>query len=264
MLRTVTLDPSDLARTAASVLEAWRAGLIVVVKASGAPPDVHSIYDALLPRIGTPHYLAEDARLGSREVQRTEALWMEVRYDPRFPQAYRHSPNAQPLHTDGAYIPTFPNATLMCCVASAKRGGETVFIAAEQLVDALQAERPDLLQSLRTVAMPHARSGDRRVHTVIRRERGQLLLNWNYYCVAPDCDASVLELRDRFAAFLRESPAVRAALVEVKLQPGDAVVWKDNRLLHGRNAFEAHEASERFLWKCAVDVGVFSAPQTAR
>jgi alpha-ketoglutarate-dependent taurine dioxygenase len=50
---------------------------------------------------------------------------------------------------------------------------------------------------------------------------------------------------------------VRTAIHEVKLRPGDAVVWKDERVLHGRNAFRATEASERFLWKCAVDVGVF-------
>lgn len=263
MLRTVTLYPSDLARTAASVLEAWRVGHIVLIKASGVLADVRATYDALLPRIGTPHYLAEDVRAGSREMQRTGAIWMEVRYDPRFPDAYRHSPNAQPLHTDGSYIGSFPNAALLCCVHSAGQGGETVFITGEQLVGALQAERPDLLEALQTVTMPHARSGDRRLDTVIRREGEELLLNWNYYCVAPDCDATALELRERFAAFLRESPAVRAALVEVKLQPGDAVIWKDNRLLHGRNAFEAHEVSERFLWKCAVDVGVFSKPQAA-
>jgi len=46
--------------------------------------------------------------------------------------------------------------------------------------------------------------------------------------------------------------------VPIKLAPGDAVVWKDERLLHGRNAFQADKMGERFLWKCAVDVGVFA------
>ena len=68
-----------------------------------------------------------------------------------------------------------------------------------------------------------------------------------------------MALRERFAAFLRDSPSVRRDMLALKLRPGDAVVWKDERLLHGRNAFVAHAMSERFLWKCAVDVGVFGA-----
>ena len=256
MLTHVTLDPARLDASAEAVRSAWRESLVVAIRAAAPLPDVRATYDAFLPRIGTPHYLAEDVRAGDRSVQRTGELWMEVRYDPAFPDAYRHSPNAQPLHTDGSYIPSFPNATLMCCVASAAQGGETVFLTAEALVEALGRERPELLADLEAVVMPHARSGDRRELPVIRREGGELRLNWNYYCVAGDADPVAAALRERFFEYLRTSEAVRAAIVPVKLAPGDAVVWKDERLLHGRNAFAAAAAGERFLWKCAVDVGV--------
>lgn len=259
MLTHVTLDPARLDESAAAIRRAWREALVVAIRAAAPLADVRATYDALVPRIGTPHYLAEDVRAGDRSVQRTGELWMEVRYDPAFPDAYRHSPNAQPLHTDGSYIPSFPNATLMCCVANAAQGGETVFLSAEALVAALRRERPDLLEALETVPMPHARSGDRRELPVIRRERGELLLNWNYYCVAGDCGAPAAELRERLFEYLRTSEAVRAAIVPVKLAPGDAVVWRDERLLHGRNAFVATSVGERFLWKCAVDVDVFAA-----
>src|SRR5690606_26970012 len=115
-----------------------------------------------------------------------------------------------------------------------------------------------LLRELETITMPHARSGDRRELPVIRRgAEGELRLNWNYYCVAGDCGAPAAALRERFFAYLQASPAVRAAIVAVKLAPGAAVVWRDERLLHGRNAFVATEIAERFLWKCAVDVDVF-------
>lgn len=259
MLTHVTLDPARLDDAALAVRRAWRTALVVVIRPSAPLPDVRATYDALLPRIGTPHHLAEDVRAGDRSVQRTGELWMEVRYDPAFPDAYRHSPNAQPLHTDGSYIPTFPNATLMCCVANADRGGETIFITAEALAEALGRERPDLRSALEAVTMPHARSGDRRALPVIRREGGELRLNWNYYCVAGDCGPEAAALRERFFEYLQASPAVRAAIVPVKLAPGDAVVWKDERVLHGRNAFVATEVAERFLWKCAVDVDVFEA-----
>jgi alpha-ketoglutarate-dependent taurine dioxygenase len=258
VLRNVPLDPADLRKTSAAILDAWRDSLVVAIKAGGPVGEVRATYDALLPQIGTPHFLAEDVRAGDRGVQRTGELWFEVRYDPAFPDAYRHSLNAQPLHTDGSYIPTFPNATLMCCVANADEGGETIFIKAEDLVAALRAEQPTLLELLETVPMPHSRSGDHRVHPVIRHEQGELRLNWNYYCVATDCPQAVLDLRERFFAFLRDSPGVARALTAVKLMPGDGVVWKDERVLHGRNAFRANAVSERFLWKCAVNVGVFA------
>lgn len=260
MLTHVTLDPARLDDGALAIRRAWREARVVVIRPSTPLPDVRATYEALVPRIGTPHHLAEDVRAGDRSVQRTGELWMEVRYDPAFPDAYRHSPNAQPLHTDGSYIPAFPNATLMCCVASAARGGETIFITAEALAEALRRERPDLLEALETVTIPHARSGDRRELPVIRRgAAGELRLNWNYYCVAADCSAPAAELRERLFAYLQASEAVRAALVPVKLAPGEAVVWHDERVLHGRNAFAATEVAERFLWKCAVDVDVFEA-----
>src|SRR5262249_53270405 len=144
-------------------------------------------YDELLPHIGTPKYFAEDVRAGNRDVQRTNELWTEVRYDPTFTDAYRHSKNGQPLHTDGSYVPEYPNATLMCCVANADDGGETIFISNQALVDCLKRERPDLLQGLMNTEMPHARSGDRRVLPVIRLLDDGYWLNWNYYCVAKDC-----------------------------------------------------------------------------
>lgn len=264
MLTQVTLDPSQLDASAQALRRAWRESLVVVVRPAAPLPDVRAAYDAFLPRIGTPHYLAEDVRAGDRGVQRTGGLWMEVRYDPAFPDAYRHSLNAQPLHTDGSYIPSFPNATLMCCVANAAEGGETVFITAEALVAALRAEQPALLEELETLTMPHARSGDRRELPVIRRGAGgELRVNWNYYCVADDCSSQAASLRQRFFAYLQGSRAVREAIAPVKLAPGDAVVWHDERLLHGRNAFQASAVGERFLWKCAVDVDVFAGPDGA-
>jgi alpha-ketoglutarate-dependent taurine dioxygenase len=64
-------------------------------------------------------------------------------------------------------------------------------------------------------------------------------------------------LADRFFDYLATSPLVRSHIQAVKLAPGDAVTWKDRRVLHGRNGFLATQESERFLWKCAIDVGQF-------
>ena len=50
---------------------------------------------------------------------------------------------------------------------------------------------------------------------------------------------------------------VNERIKAVLLTPGDAVTWKDREVLHGRNAFVANRESERFIWKCAIDIGNF-------
>jgi alpha-ketoglutarate-dependent taurine dioxygenase len=244
---------------AKTLIKAWQNCKVIHIRIPDlAPENVLEYYNCLLPQISTPYALAEDVKVGDRTQQRTGEIWMEVRYDPTYPGAYRHSANAQPLHTDGSYVSCFPNASLMCCVANASEGGETVFLDSDILVKILQEENSNLLSSLQEVSIPHARSGDRRNLPVLRHEQGRWRVNWNYYCVDLSADASILQLRETFQQFLLNSPGVRKGLVPIRLQPGDAVVWKDDELLHGRNAFTAHAASERFLWKCALDVGVFA------
>src|SRR3546814_16351382 len=58
------------------------------------------------------------------------------------------------------------------------------------------------------------------------------LVSWNYYCVDPNVDAEGRALADRFFNYLRASPLVKERTHAVKLGPGDAVTWKDRRVLH--------------------------------
>jgi alpha-ketoglutarate-dependent taurine dioxygenase len=230
---------------------------VIVLRSVDQIDDPKSFYNQNFPYIGKPAQLAEDVTVGGREDQRTGEVWTEVRYDPDFPDAYRHSLNAQPLHTDGSYIPDFPNATLMTCVTNAGQGGETTFIDGDDVVAALQAEAPDLLDALTSRILPHERTGDRRDEKVIDLREDGVWVNWNYYCVDAKVDATGRETADRFFKFLQSSPMIKEKTIPVKLAPGDGVTWKDRRILHGRNGFIANQVSERFLWKCAVDVGNF-------
>lgn len=260
MLWTVTLDPENPKVAFDDLCKAWQVdeNRVFVIRASDDIPNVRDLYTSWFSSIGTPVALAEDATLGDREHQRSGEIWMEVRYDPTIPDAYRHSANAQPLHTDGSYIPDFPNATLMTCVANAGEGGETTFISSEDIIAALSAEQPELLEYLTTHKILHARSGDRREEKVIDPEPQIPLVNWNYYCLADSISPEDRQAADAFFEFLKESPAIQEKIIPVKLSPGDAVTWKDREVLHGRNGFVASQESERFLWKCAIDVANFS------
>lgn len=242
-----------------ALVEAWKnpGNKVFVLRTDDRISDMREFLSENFQYLGKPVPLAEDVKAGDRNHQRTGELWFEVRYDPRHPNAYRHSSNAQPLHTDGSYIPDFPNASLLSCVANAGEGGETTFIDSADLVAALEAEDPDLLRQLTTTDMPHSRSGDTRTERIIEQRDGRYFVNWNYYCVAPSASDEQRALADRFFAFLSTSPMVRERTKGVLLTPGDAVTWKDREVLHGRNAFVANAESERFIWKCAIDIGNF-------
>jgi alpha-ketoglutarate-dependent taurine dioxygenase len=231
---------------------------VFVLRANQELENVQFHYQSIFPSLGTPRAFAEDVGAGDRNNQRTGQIWMEVRYDPKFPDAYRHSSNAQPLHTDGSYIPGYPNSTLLACVVNAGVGGETTFLDLPDLVNILESENPELLHQLRTVVVPHSRSGDSRISRILEGEGRDARIYWNYYCVAKDANSLAREVADKFHEFLGSSVEVKRRILPVKLGPGDGVLWKDDELLHGRNGFKATQMSERFIWKCAFDVGVYS------
>src|SRR5262249_45698880 len=139
----------------------------------------------------------------------------------------------------------------------ASEGGETIFLPGIALVGILNRRAPDLINKLRSRPITHRRSGDERTeHVIHEASTGEVFLNWNYYCV-DRTSPQVSQLAEDFFSFLASDPEVQAACVPIGLRPGDAVLWKDDRLLHGRKAFNAETVGERFIWKCAVDVGVW-------
>jgi alpha-ketoglutarate-dependent taurine dioxygenase len=262
MLWQQDFSASALEAPCRALVDAWRdpAKKVFVLRATqpiGSAESVRDLYESMFPNLGSPRAFAEDVRAGDRDHQRTGNVWMEVRYDPDYPDAYRHSANAQPLHTDG-YIPTYSNSTLLACVANAGEGGETTFLDLPDLIGALESENPLLLRRLRHTEVPHARSGDRRESCIIEGKEASARIYWNYYCVAKDADAEARALAEEFHSFLASSPTVAERTLPVKLGPGDGVLWKDDELLHGRNSFKPTRTSDRFIWKCAFDVGVFA------
>lgn len=255
MLTTVKLpaasSPDDCAK---AVLDAWPSSRVVHLAGVMPSVDLRDFYGRMFDRVGYAAPLAEDVLVGDRDNQRTGDIWMQVRYDPTFPDAYRHSANAQPLHTDGSYIPGFPNAGFLACKAMPSAGGATIFVDGRHVVEALDAEAPELRSTLESIPIPHARSGDRRVEPFLRFDGDEPVLNWNYYCVDPDADQDILALRETLFTFLNNSPHIKDHTRRVKLSPGEAVLWKDDRILHGRDSFDPEETSDRFLWKAQVQV----------
>ena len=246
MIRQIDLEPDATPQACAEAVQSsWPTAAVLHLKGVKPDGDLRAFYEEFFSHVGKAIPLAEDASMtNDRNKQRTGGIWFEVRYDPDIPDAYRHSSNAQPLHTDGSYIPSFPNAGILACQAMPEAGGATTFVDGSDIVEALRNERPDLLRRLEATDLPHARSGDRRVEPVIRYERGEPLLNWNYYCVDPACSQDLHALKQEFFDFLAASETIRERTRSVLLRPGEAVLWKDDRILHGRQAFNAHAPAD--------------------
>lgn len=260
MLATLRLRADATPKAIAQrVLEAHPSSKVIHISGVKPEEDLREFYWRFFEEVGQPVALAEDVTLGDRGQQRTGGFWMEVRYDPAFPNAYRHSANAQPLHTDGSY--TSPESVglvrsdhavgygFLGCVAMSASGGATTFIDAEDLVAVMREETPELLARLSVTNMPHARSGDRKVAKVIDLSGAEPRVNWNYYCVDPEANGEIQGLKENFHSFLMKSDGIARSLIPVKMLPGDAVIWKDDYVLHGRESFDPEVTSARFLWK---------------
>lgn len=184
----------------------------------------------------------------SRDHKPFEAEWWDIRYDPDNANVYRHSATAQPLHTDNAFHADPPNGALFFCERQARSGGATTFLDGDVLQDVARREDPDLERELRTRPIQFARGDVPGQRTVVIGERtGRPILNWNYYRVVPGQGAEVESLRQRFFEFLRRRFESADELIRVRLAEGEAMVFKEQRLLHGREAFEPDAAHPRLI-----------------
>ena len=243
-------EPQQIAQR---IIEATKDNYIVHIR--NVPfegEELHSFYDEVTKNVGACLELGET--VGSVSVGER---WTYVCYDPAVENAYRSSANAQPLHTDGAYQLESPDATCMYCITNASIGGETVFIFAEQLIKTMQMENPELLDQLCTTPVCFSRAfvngENKKTRRIIEQdEKGNLTLTWNYYRVDPESSAEVKEMCESFHTYLQEKIMGTDKLMKLHLKPGEAVLWLDEKLLHGRNSFIAHNYGDRNLAKICL------------
>ena len=257
MIQNFLINNSINNKTVNSILQTWsdQSKKVFHIRANLSKSDIRDYYENFARKIGELKFLAEDVSLGDREKQRANKIWMEVRYDSSIKDAYRHSSNPQPLHTDGSYISNYPNSTLMCCVSNSAIGGETTFLNVKELVQILKMKNPELLEFLLTTKVLHERSGDRKNKKILEFKNGKYNINFNYYCISKKNSKKIFENVNFFFNLLNNSKEIKETTMAIKLNVGDAIFWKDSEVLHGRNGFYPTKTSDRFLWKCALEVG---------
>lgn len=210
--------------------------------------DLDHFWDLVSDTIGDCLLLSEDPVTGKRIGRK----WIEIRYDSKIQNAYRHSKNAQPLHTDGSYVGESPYISFFYCINQAAEGGATVFLDSDELIDLLKQEDPTLLDDLCKTTVCFAKDQDFKCRPVIDFDADGANLNFNYYCVDPNETNFAKELVERFHQFLQTKVVAQDKTYPIKLNPGEAVFFHDDRLIHGRKSFTATKDSDRFFWKSAL------------
>lgn len=224
---------------------------VVRITPMSVPSDLREYYNALVEEIGTPVPIAEDYALGGAP---TGDRWSEIRYRSDVPdlEAFRHSKNAQPLHTDESYVSTAAGVMLFYCEAAAPRGGETTFVSGRALVDYMTAEAPELLERIKSVNVRYQKADDFKDRPILEiADDGTVDLNFNYFCLGPDPDPVAEKLNQDFYDFV-ETQLPSELIVPVGLQPGEGVTWRDDLVLHGRTSFDAVETGDRTIWKTGL------------
>ena len=257
MIKQYTIKEDFNKKIAKSIIDAWMIEDNKVFHLiSNTPKDrIRDFYEKIGNMVGKYKLLAEDVNLGDRSNQQANKIWMDVRYDSNINDAYRHSSNPQPLHTDGSYNPNFPNATIMCCVTNTSSGGETIFLDLKKLVEILKQDDPELLEFLFIEDILHERTNYTNKKKILFIENKKLKINFNYFCVSKKNSEKSLKNVEKFFKFINTSEKIKKNISPIKLNAGEAVFWKDSEILHGRNSFIPKKDSDRFLWKAAIEIG---------
>jgi len=211
---------------------------------------LRACYDRVVEAMGEPVDIAESYSEGGAP---TGERWSEIRYNHEIPdmEAFRHSKNAQPLHTDESYVSTGIGVMVFYCAQAASSGGETVFVDGPVLAEHLASNDPELFEALTSVTVEYRKADDAKAMPILRVDGGEPLLNFNYFCVGEQQSQAAIDLNLRFHRYL-EDELPQELIHPVGLARGDSVAWRDDLVLHGRNSFAAEKTGDRTIWKTGV------------
>ncbi len=211
--------------------------------------DKRSYFEKLADSIGNYYDVSED--LGSGEIQ--NGRWVDITFDPQFPNRYRSSKTRFHLHTDASYYPIQNNMQYFYCEAMAAVGGATTFIDTRTLVELLLLdERNELLERLQNVDVCFSKFERKKTRPILIKEGDDWRINYNYNRIDADNTEEAKKIALDFFEFLENRVQEAGVVTAVKLQPGEAVFFNDEKILHGRNAFFAHNTGERRLVKGTI------------
>lgn len=168
------------------------------------------------------------------------------------------------LHSDEPYRIEMPAITFFHVLKQSDAGGDSIMVDGAWLAETLRQRDPAAFETLASVPARHnrtlkeGRAFDMQAPVIARDDYGQVSgIRINDRGMAPvDCAPEMVE---PFYDALRKLLAMMydgEGRVTVKLQPGEMMVFNNQRLLHGREGFDPAR-SHRHVRSCHVDLDEF-------
>jgi gamma-butyrobetaine dioxygenase len=162
-------------------------------------------------------------------------------------------------HTDNPYREPVPGIQLLHCLVNETTGGWSTLVDALAVTEQLALDDPDALTLLRTVPVTFRfRDADTELvtsRTVVAVDDTGAITGLHY---SPRLDHLPLLPEAEVVAYQRARCRLAELLVDpafelrFALQPGQVLVFANDRVLHGRTAFDPQEGS-RHLQGCYID-----------
>lgn len=176
------------------------------------------------------------------------------------------SADAQDPHTDDPYRYTPSGVSILHCIEPADSGGESMLVDGFGVAEKLRDDDPDSFELLSTIAVPFVR------YRPVAFEQGDdVHLVADASVIALDRDGEVAGIRFHQRAFgpFDIDPAIMGAYYRAviqfgrsvndpgnvwqhRLSPGEAIVYDNQRILHGRTALLG-SAGRRHVRLCTID-----------
>ncbi|HWA30688.1 MAG TPA: TauD/TfdA family dioxygenase [Rhizomicrobium sp.] len=191
-----------------------------------------------------------------RETNYGRLFEVRVTFDP---DNLANTNRALEAHTDNPYRDPAPTLQLLHCIRNAGGGGATFFLDGFALAEAFHETHPEDFHRLATTPVPFAfTSGDggryeARAPVIRLAADGAIAgIRFNHRSLAPvDLEpVQTAQWYGSYWAFVRKA-AENARQFKLDMKPGDIVIFDNERILHGRDAFSG--ASERLLYGCYSD-----------
>ena len=147
-------------------------------------------------------------------------------------------------HTDGTYATDAPGLQMFCCLEREGTGGESVLVDGLSVAESIRRDDPEAFEILRTVSIP-GRYVEAGVHLLASRppiridEHGTVVqVSFNNYDRAP-MRLPRAEMAEFYRAYnlLHERINDRSNWIQLRLEPGDALLFDNWRTLHGRLSY---------------------------
>lgn len=174
------------------------------------------------------------------------ADWWEISYQPEKSISYAYSNTRQPLHNDNAWFSDPAEMNFFIMRKQAPSGGENTLYPLSRLMNDLESEDKALFHDLCYIPVT-IKKGDGQFfnHSTIIVPGSDPRIFWNFHRTEKPT-ATIQKLCGAFSAFL-ERKENTSSVERLRCASGDGFCFHDQKLLHGRMAFVAHEAFERIL-----------------